>query len=84
MGSATVLADGSPLSFTALPVLGCQDIGMISPIRLKNRKNLRHGVAYQYGDGHTGRHAGFSGRPTYHRYDGYGHESGVCPPWVKP
>ncbi|HMU66699.1 MAG TPA: PAAR domain-containing protein, partial [Cellvibrionaceae bacterium] len=34
MGSATVLADGSPLSFTALPVLGCQDVGMISPIRL--------------------------------------------------
>lgn len=38
MGSATVLADGSPLSFTALPVLGCQDIGMISPIRLKKPK----------------------------------------------
>ncbi|HEY6527395.1 MAG TPA: DUF6531 domain-containing protein [Cellvibrionaceae bacterium] len=38
MGSATVLADGSPLSFTALPVLSCQDIGMISPIRLKKPK----------------------------------------------
>ncbi|HMW46681.1 MAG TPA: RHS repeat-associated core domain-containing protein [Marinagarivorans sp.] len=38
MGSATVLADGSPLSFTALPVLGCQDVGMISPIRLKKPK----------------------------------------------
>lgn len=38
MGSATVLADGSPLSFTALPVLGCQDIGMISPIRMKKPK----------------------------------------------
>lgn len=40
MGSATVLADGSPMSFTALPVLSCQDVGMISPIRKKPKKTF--------------------------------------------
>lgn len=38
MGSATVLADGSPMTFTALPVLSCHDIGMISPPRKKPKK----------------------------------------------
>ena len=39
MGSATVLADGDPLSFTALPVLSCQDVGMISPPRKKPKRS---------------------------------------------
>ena len=38
MGSATVLAEDTPLSFTALPVLSCHDIGMIAPIRSKKPK----------------------------------------------
>src|SRR5690606_2502745 len=38
MGSATVVADGAPLSFTALPALSCHDIGMIAPIRMKKPK----------------------------------------------
>lgn len=38
MGSAMVLADGSPMTFTALPVLSCHDIGMISPPRKKPKK----------------------------------------------
>jgi RHS repeat-associated protein len=38
MGSATVLAEDTPLSFTALPVLSCHDIGMIAPIRAKKPK----------------------------------------------
>jgi uncharacterized Zn-binding protein involved in type VI secretion len=33
MGSATVLADGAPMSFTGVPVLTCQDIGMPAPFR---------------------------------------------------
>ena len=33
MGSATVVADGDPLSYLALPVLGCQIAGMPSPPR---------------------------------------------------
>ncbi len=33
MGSATVLADGSPLSFMAVPVLSCSDVGMPPPPR---------------------------------------------------
>ncbi len=37
MGSATVLADGSPLSFLALPVLSCSDIGMPPPPRPKKK-----------------------------------------------
>lgn len=38
MGSATVVADGAPLTFTALPVLSCQDVGMIAPPRKKPKK----------------------------------------------
>ena len=38
MGSTTVLADGGPLSFTALPMLSCQDIGIIAPPRFKKPK----------------------------------------------
>ena len=37
MGSATVVADGDPFSFTGVPVLGCQVAGMISPLRLKKK-----------------------------------------------
>ena len=33
MGSATVIADGSPMSFLGVPVLTCQDIGMPAPPR---------------------------------------------------
>lgn len=35
MGSATVNADGDPMSFVAVPVLSCQVAGMISPFRIK-------------------------------------------------
>ena len=38
MGSATVVADGDPLSYLALPVLGCQIAGMPSPPRPKKKK----------------------------------------------
>lgn len=38
MGSATVVADGEPLSHSAHPVLGCQVAGMLSPPR-KKKKN---------------------------------------------
>ncbi|MCW7537018.1 DUF6531 domain-containing protein [Aquabacterium sp. A7-Y] len=38
MGSATVLADGDPLSYLALPVLGCQVAGMPSPPRPKKKR----------------------------------------------
>lgn len=38
MGSTTVLADGAPLSFTALPALSCHDIGILAPIRAKKPK----------------------------------------------
>lgn len=38
MGSLTVLADGGPLSFTALPTLSCHDIGLIAPPRKKKPK----------------------------------------------
>ena len=38
MGSTTVLADGGPLSFTAVPSLSCHDIGMIAPPRKKKPK----------------------------------------------
>ena len=37
MGSATVLADGAPLSFLALPVLSCSDVGMPPPPRAKKK-----------------------------------------------
>lgn len=35
MGSSTVTVDGMPFSYMALPVLSCQDIGMVSPPRPK-------------------------------------------------
>ncbi|WP_431258058.1 RHS repeat-associated core domain-containing protein [Roseateles chitinivorans] len=38
MGSATVVADGDPMSYQALPVLGCQVVGMPSPLRPKKKK----------------------------------------------
>ncbi|MCW7539338.1 DUF6531 domain-containing protein [Aquabacterium sp. A7-Y] len=38
MGSASVLADGDPLSYLALPVLGCQVAGMPSPPRPKKKR----------------------------------------------
>ncbi|WKB55813.1 RHS repeat-associated core domain-containing protein [Eleftheria terrae] len=38
MGSSTVLADGDPFSYLALPVLGCQVAGMPSPPRPKKRR----------------------------------------------
>jgi len=38
MGSATVMADGDPFSYQALPVLGCQVVGMPSPPRPRKRK----------------------------------------------
>lgn len=34
MGSATVSAEGQPLSYMGLPTLTCQDIGMMSPRRI--------------------------------------------------
>ena len=37
MGSATVLADGDPLSRLAMPALSCHDIGMPSPPRVKKK-----------------------------------------------
>ena len=37
MGSSTVVADGDPFSFIAVPVLGCQVAGLISPPRLKKK-----------------------------------------------
>ncbi|MEJ2590093.1 MAG: RHS repeat-associated core domain-containing protein [Candidatus Thiodiazotropha sp.] len=38
MGSASVVADGDPLSYSALPVLGCQIAGMPSPPRPRKRR----------------------------------------------
>jgi RHS repeat-associated protein len=37
MGSATVVADGDPFSFIAVPVLACQVAGMMSPFRPKKK-----------------------------------------------
>ncbi len=37
MGSMTVNADGAPMSFAALPVLSCQDVGMPAPPRPKKK-----------------------------------------------
>ncbi|HLP42775.1 MAG TPA: DUF6531 domain-containing protein [Fibrobacteria bacterium] len=37
MGSATVLFEGEPASYLALPALSCQSIGMPSPPRLKKK-----------------------------------------------
>jgi len=33
MGSTLVCADGEPLSYTALPVLSCQEVGTMAPLR---------------------------------------------------
>ncbi|MCW7538647.1 DUF6531 domain-containing protein [Aquabacterium sp. A7-Y] len=38
MGSSTVVADGDPLSYLALPVLGCQVFGIPSPPRPKKKR----------------------------------------------
>lgn len=38
MGSSSVVADGDPLSYLALPVLDCQVVGMPSPPRPKKRR----------------------------------------------
>ena len=40
MGSATVVADGNPFSFLAVPVLSCQVSGMPSPPRPNHEKKL--------------------------------------------
>lgn len=40
MGSQTVLADGEPFSYMALPVLSCQCIGMPPPPRQKKGKKI--------------------------------------------
>jgi hypothetical protein len=40
MGSKTVLADGDPFSRMAEPVLDCNVLGMIPPIRLKPKKKF--------------------------------------------
>ena len=37
MGSATVVADGDPFSFTSVPTLSCQVAGMLSPPRLRKK-----------------------------------------------
>ena len=37
MGSATVVVDGDPQAFLALPVLSCQDIGIVAPPRPKKK-----------------------------------------------
>src|SRR5262245_60318940 len=37
MGSATVVVDGDPFSFIAVPVLSCQAAGMMSPFRIRKK-----------------------------------------------
>jgi uncharacterized Zn-binding protein involved in type VI secretion len=37
MGSATVIAEGEPFSHQGHPVLSCHDMGMLPPLRLRNR-----------------------------------------------
>jgi RHS repeat-associated protein len=37
MGSSTVIVDGDPFSYIALPVLSCQVAGMVSPFRLRKK-----------------------------------------------
>ncbi len=37
MGSSTVLADGEPFTYSSLPVLSCQCIGMLPPPRAKKK-----------------------------------------------
>ena len=41
MGSATVVVDGDPQSFLALPVLSCQDVGIIAPPRPKKKATAK-------------------------------------------
>lgn len=41
MGSSTVVADGDPFSYTALPALSCQDIGMVAPFRTNPKKKTK-------------------------------------------
>jgi RHS repeat-associated protein len=41
MGSATVVADGDPFSYIALPALSCHDIGMISPFRPRKKGKIK-------------------------------------------
>jgi len=37
MGSSTVIVDGEPMSYAALPVLSCSDIGMPAPLRMSKK-----------------------------------------------
>jgi hypothetical protein len=37
MGSATVIADGEPFSHQGHPVLSCHDMGMLPPLRMRNK-----------------------------------------------
>ena len=41
MGSATVVADGDPMSHIAHPVLSCQAVGMAAPFRLRKKGGPR-------------------------------------------
>lgn len=41
MGSATVVADGDPTSYMALPALSCNDIGMPAPPRTNPKKKTK-------------------------------------------
>jgi len=41
MGSATVVVDGDPQAFLAMPVLSCQDIGMPAPPRPKKKSTAK-------------------------------------------
>jgi len=41
MGSATVVMDGDPAGFLALPVLSCQDIGIPAPPRASPKKKTK-------------------------------------------
>jgi RHS repeat-associated protein len=41
MGSSTVSLDGDAASYLALPVLSCQDVGMVAPFRSNPRKKTK-------------------------------------------
>ena len=41
LGSSTVSADGSPMSYAGLPVLSCQDIGVPPPKRARRKHAVR-------------------------------------------
>jgi RHS repeat-associated protein len=41
MGSATVVVDGDPQSFLAMPVLSCQDVGIVAPPRPKKKSTAK-------------------------------------------